>query len=271
LPFTDLHSHILPGFDDGASDEREFLEMAKIAVQGGTSLMVATPHYDLENPEMDPKEVTLAVEDHIQLVRSLNIPLQLIPGVEVRLNAGLFRQAKENGALDGLSIGAKGKFILVDLPLFDMPIATNDILFQIQLCGLTPILAHPERNRHLAKHPSLIRDMVDHGVEMQVNSGSLERMYGRAAQRIALTLLKEGVARLVASDAHKPQGRSPNLSGAAAIIQRQLGTEAARIMLKINPGHVIAGEGLVNAVGDQPRRSWPLRSLRRKNPDELNG
>lgn len=266
MPFTDLHAHILPGFDDGASDEQEFLEMAGVAVRGGTAVMAATPHYDPENPGMDLQEVPGAVDDHVRLMRSRGIPLMLVPGVEVRINAGLFRLAKEDGALDRLGLGTSGRYILVDLPLFDLPVATEDILFQVQLCGLTPILAHPERNRHLVKSPAMVREMLDRGVEMQVNSGSLEGIYGKAARRTSRSLLQEGVARLVASDAHKPRGRSPNLSGAAGIIHRQLGEKTVRVLLEENPGRVLAGENLVEAVDNAVRSSSSKRfSARRKS------
>ncbi len=264
MPFTDLHSHILPGFDDGAGDAREFLEMAKVAVQGGTVKMAATPHYDLEKPGMQLEEVAVAVEDHFQLLLSQGISLTLVPGVEVRVNAGLFRLAKEKGVLDELSLGGAGKFILVDLPLFDLPVAIYDILFQVQLCGITPILAHPERNRRLVKHSEKIREMVDRGVEMQINSGSLEGIYGREARHVAHSLLSEGLARLVASDAHQPRGRSPSLSGAARIITRQMGEEASRILLDINPGKVLAGQSLVDAVDASTQRPKPARTFSRR-------
>lgn len=264
MPYTDLHSHILPGFDDGAGDEKEFLAMAEVAVRGGTSLMAATPHYDLESPEVEPGEVPPAVERCLRMMRDREIPLELVPGLEVRINAGLFRLAKEGGDLDRLGLGTTGKFILVDLPLFGLPVATADILFQVQLRGLTSILAHPERNRYLVKHPVLIKEMADRGVEMQVNSGSLEGFYGKVARRTAQALLKEGTARLVASDAHKPRGRSPDLSDAAGIIRRQLGAEAARIMLEVNPGLALAGEDLLDAVDGSARRSRPTRSFLRR-------
>lgn len=264
MPFTDLHSHILPGCDDGADDDEEFLEMAGVAVRGGTALMVATPHYDIECPDLELEEVPPAVGDHLQLLRSRDIPLELVPGIEVRINAGLFQLAKEGCALDRLTLGGKGRYILVDLPLADLPLSTPDILFQIQLCGLTPILAHPERNRYLVEHPAVVRGLVERGVEIQVNSGSLEGLYGKAAKRAARALLKEGASRLVASDAHKPRGRSPDLSGAAGIIRRQMGAEAARIILEINPGRVLAGGDLVDAAGKSPHRSGSARLLARR-------
>lgn len=267
MPFTDLHSHILPGFDDGAGDTDEFLEMARVAVAGGTAHMAATPHYDLESPSMHVGTVQAAVNDHLELLRSRGIPLSLVPGVEVRVNAALFRLARENGDLSELSLGGAGGFILVDLPLFDLPVAMNDIIFQVQLCGITPILAHPERNRRLVKHPETIREMADRGVEMQVNSGSLEGIYGKEAQRAAFSLLKEGVARLVASDAHQVSGRSPNLSGAAEIIAREMGEEASRMLLDSNPSMVLSCHKLEDAVARPSRRPGRRRYFpRRKAP-----
>ncbi len=76
MPFTDLHSHILPGFDDGAGNTREFLEMAKVAVQGGTVNMAATPHYDLESPGMQLKEVA-AAGDYTFVADASRVPLLL--------------------------------------------------------------------------------------------------------------------------------------------------------------------------------------------------
>ncbi len=253
MPFVDLHSHILPGFDDGAADDAEFLAMAEAAVRGGTTLMVATPHYDPENPGLDPGGIPAAVEEHADMLRSRGIPLGLSPGVEVRINAALFSLAREGSPLNGLGLGESGRYLLVDLPLFDLPMATSEILFQIQLCGAVPILAHPERNRYLVEHPAVLRDLVDRGVELQVNSGSLEQVYGKRAQRMARSLLSEGLVRVVASDAHKPRNRGPDLSGAARAIARLAGEGAARILLEENPLRVLDGQSLLDAGGG-PRR-----------------
>ena len=264
MPFTDLHSHILPGFDDGASDDAEFLAMARAAVRGGTARMIATPHYDLETPGLELYAVLAAVEEHRALLRSEEISLELVPGVEVRLNAALYRLAREGGALEPLSLGDSGKYLLGDLPLIDMPAATTDILFQVQLCGLTPILAHPERNRYLTKRHDELREIVERGVEVQINSGSLEGIYGREARHSAFALLGEGIARLVASDAHSPDGRSPDLSGASRIIRERWGSGAANILLEVNPERVLAGEALTDAVAEAPRSPRRRRLFSRR-------
>lgn len=263
MPFTDLHSHILPGFDDGASDDAEFVEMARTAVRGGTARMAATPHYDLETYDLELPAVSAAVKEHAAILHEAGIPLELVPGVEARLNSGLYRLAGEDGGLDGLSLGGSGRYLLCDLPLIDMPAATADILFRVQLCGFVPILAHPERNRFLATRQDAVRELVDRGVEIQVNSGSLEGIYGRTAQDSAFALLGDGTARLLASDAHKPNGRSPDLSAAARIVRKQLGDETARILLEVNPERVLAGEDLLDIPAGPAHRSRGRRLFSR--------
>lgn len=242
--FTDIHSHILPGLDDGASDEFEFLEMAGRALRGGTVRMVATPHYDLENEPIPWEEITQAVDVHRRKLRDMGWELELLPGAEIRINSGLYLLAVEGGDLKTLTLGGNGRYLLVDLPLLDIPVSMDDTLFRIQLCGCTPILAHPERNRRFVERPGRLRDLANRGVEMQLNSGSLLGFYGRGARRTALALLEEGLARLVASDAHRARGRDPDLSGAWQKVRKLLGEKAADILFKENPEAVLAGEDL---------------------------
>jgi protein-tyrosine phosphatase len=259
LTWTDIHSHILPGFDDGASSEQEFLEMARKAVEGGTSVMVATPHYDHESPAFELPEITEAVVGHNSLLQERNIPLRLVPGAEVRVNAGLLQSAMKNGGMEGFCLGNSEKYILVDMPITDMPLAATDAFFHLQLHGMVPILAHPERNRHLVEHPAVLRDLVERGIEMQVNSGSLEGIFGKAARRTAMSLLNEGASRLVASDAHGLRARTPDLSRAARVLCDLLGEEAARLILEVNPGLVLDGKELTGLTRVSARRSEPSR------------
>ncbi|MBU4386840.1 MAG: hypothetical protein KKH73_07590 [Actinobacteria bacterium] len=236
--------------------------MARIAVEGGTSVIAATPHYDHESPSFNPTDIAAAVEDYNSVLREMEIPLCLIPGVEVRINAGLLQLAEEGNGLEDLCLGKNGKCILVELPLMDMPLATLDVFFHIQLHGMIPILAHPERNRYLVKHPSMVRDLVERGIEMQVNSGSLEGMFGKSAKRTALSLLKEDAARLVASDAHGSRRSTPDLSRAARALDGLLGEEAAHLILEVNPGLVLDGEELVGVTGRSTLKSKSSRRLK---------
>lgn len=247
MTWTDLHSHILPGFDDGASSDEEFLEMAQVAVEGGTSTMVATPHYDHESPSFKPLDIVAAVGDYGSLMDEHGIPLALVPGLELRVNAGLLDLAKA-GSLEEFTLGGNGKYMLVELPMLDMPLATLDIFFQIQLRGVIPILAHPERNRYLMENPSIVKDFIERGVEIQVNAGSLEGVFGKKARRMARQLVKDRAARLVASDAHSSGERNPDMSGAAGALDRLLGAGASHLFLEVNPALALEGRVLMSSA-----------------------
>lgn len=262
MPFTDIHCHILPGFDDGARDVEEFLAMAERALQGGTARMVATPHCDLEEPASRWREVRRAVEEHREILSSAGLELELVPGMEVRVNSGLYRMAREGADLSPLVLGDSGRYMLVDLPLMDIPSPTSDILFLVQLRGFVPILAHPERNRLLSDRLHLVREFRERGMEIQVNSGSLTGLYGRKARRAGWALLEEGVARLVASDAHQARGRDPDLSGTHRLLGRRLGEQAAELLLKTNPALVLDGKELHDLPELRRRRTRDRRSSR---------
>lgn len=257
MTFLDLHSHILPGIDDGAADEDEFLAMAQVALQGGTVTMVATPHWDLDEMPTPGESVSALVEECRRKLESRGLGLELLPGVEVRLNAGLYRLAEDREAIWGLTLAGNGKYLLVDLPLSDVPLGAEETLFRLQLHGYIPVLAHPERNRLLVDDPARLRDLVDRGVELQVNSGSLLGNYGHAARRAAAALLREGLARLIASDAHHATERGPDLSAAWEMARYLVGLAAADALLRENPRAVLAGEGLGPLPVKGPRLRLP--------------
>lgn len=244
MGWTDIHSHILPGFDDGASSQKEFLSMARAAVEAGTSVMVATPHYDSENPSFEPHAVADAVRQCAAVLEAEGIPLALVPGVEVRISAGLFDLASDAERVRGLTTAGAGKYMLVDLPLIDMPLAADEILYRIRLHGVTPVLAHPERNRYLVEHPEAVRELVRQGVELQVDSGSLEGLFGNAAMRAARRMVGEGACRLIGSDAHEAKGRGPDMRAAARAVERLLGPEGPGRLMALNPGLVLEGKKL---------------------------
>lgn len=241
MSWTDIHSHILPGFDDGASCEEESLEMARVAVRGGTAVMAATPHYDPETPGFEPAEVAVAVEKLGAALKREGIALALVPGVEVRVSAGLFDIAVGDAErLAALTLGGVGMCMLLDLPTGDMPASTPEILYRVRLAGIRTVLAHPERNRYLVEHHQAARDLAEQGVEMQVDSGSIEGVFGRQARRAARRLLKEGAASVVASDAHGTRRRSTDLSGAATALERLMGKDGSRLLLDQNPRSMLS-------------------------------
>lgn len=268
MGWTDIHSHILPGFDDGAADEDEFLEMARSAASGGTSTVAATPHYDVERPGFDLADIPRAVSRCNRLLDRVGVDITLVPGVEVRINAGLFEMIERGAGLEALGLGRTRGYMLVDLPLQDMPVATPDILFRIGLAGFTPILAHPERNRYLVDHKQALDGLVQQDVLLQVDTGSITGIFGDETAAAARKLLARGYASVIASDAHSIRNRTPDFSEAVRMLGELSGEGAVEVLMDVNPARILQGKKELERLErpDQPdgsaRKSWLRRFTR---------
>lgn len=275
-PWIDIHSHILPGIDDGAASDEEMLAMAEVAAAGGSSIVVATPHVDHEGGRFDYRIIAPEVARCNALISERGIPVELIPGVEVRINAGMSGLLAETSA-EVLTLGGTGRYLLADIPMLEAPLGMQELLFEAQLKGLTPIIAHPERCRPFVEDPGLLSELADRGMEIQIDSDSLEGRFGRDAHRLGWALLREGTARLVASDAHSATVRNPDLSKVAESLDKRLGDGSAQLLLYENPRRVLAGEGLLElpaagerkaggSAGGKPGAGVPAAGRRWRNP-----
>ncbi len=221
----DFHSHLLPGLDDGALDWEESLQLARMAVTEGITLVALTPHY-LERSYATPRERVLEMaEEFSRRVEKAGLPLRSFPGMEVHITPELPRLLEE-GEL--LTFHDAGEFLLVELPFLDWPRFTEDILFQVRLKGITPILAHPERNRLVAENPGLIQPLLQQGCLVQMNTGSITGAYGGRVRRTAEALLHLGAVHMLGTDAHSLHQRPPEMQEALERISHLLGPETAR-------------------------------------------
>jgi protein-tyrosine phosphatase len=202
----DLHSHILPGIDDGPASLAESVEMARAAVAGETRTIVATPHVN-DRFRPDPEEIVrLAGSVNIELARA-EIPLAVITGAEIAIT----RLAElDDEVLRVLALGS-GLSVLVESPYERSARFIDEALFALQVRGFLPVLAHPERCPLFQDDIERLRALVDRGVLSSVNAGSLAGEFGSTVRRFALRLLQEGLVHDVASDAHDPVRRPPPL------------------------------------------------------------
>ena len=235
----DIHTHILPGLDDGAASLRESLEMSAIAAAGGFCAIFATPHVVSGLYDNTPRQIEEAVALLNRCLTEKNIPLTVLPGAEYRLEPGLPRHLSE-GRL--MTLNDAGHYILIEPPPDLIPDYTEQLFYEIQLQGVMPILAHPERNPGFRRDPDRLYRLLQRGVLAQVTAGSIEGRFGRAARRFALKMLETGAAQLVASDAHSARGRSPAISAAIREIEARWGAAFARTVLSANPRRIVAGE-----------------------------
>jgi len=253
----DLHSHILPGIDDGAPDLDASLALAAAAVADGTRRMVATPHvsgdYDYDLGEIGRRTGEL----NAALARQ-ELPLAVLPGAEIALArlAGL-----SDDDLRLLSLGGGG-CVLVESPYSSSAPFLDETLFELQIRGFTPVLGHPERSPVFQGDLDRVRELVARGVLCSVTAGSLAGRFGSKARRISLELLAEGLVHSVDSDAHDTRGRPPGLSAGFRAAEEEL----PGIELQVDwyareaPAAILAGEPLAQAP-EPPQR--PRSALKR--------
>lgn len=196
----DIHSHILPGLDDGAKNIEETLGMVRQLHEAGFKTLIATPHV-LEGREfLSPAEILAVTEQVRERVAEAGIPVKILPGAENYIFPDMAKWARE-GKL--LTLGNTGKYILVELPMLEIPHYTDQVFFELQVNGMTPVLAHPERQRVLADEPEHLLDWAKKGVFFQLNLRSLSGKYGPQARLLAELMLHNDLIHFIGSDAHR--------------------------------------------------------------------
>ncbi|MGQ9681005.1 MAG: tyrosine-protein phosphatase [Anaerolineae bacterium] len=228
---VDVHTHILPGVDDGAADALTSLAMARLAVADGITRLLATPHALRLDGGLDPADVQRRACALQKAVAAAGIPLQLGVGAEMPLINALPRliDARAYLSLNG------SRYLLIELPHYGLPGGWENLLWQVQMRGLVPIVAHPERHPELGRDPKGLRRLVDRGCLLQVTSGSLEGAFGAGVQSATRRLLREGLVHLLASDAHNATSRPPQLAKAVDLAAEIVGRDAAWRLAAANP------------------------------------
>lgn len=233
----DLHTHILPGLDDGAQSMAESLGMARIAVADGIHTVVATPHFN-PDAKFGWAEVLAAVDAVRQALTEAQVALRVLPGAELMISPEIPQFVGKDGAytING------SRYVLVELPLQQYPLYTEHVLFELQLKGLTPILAHPERNSRIQGNLDILGRMVQRGALVQVTTSSLLGDFGGRMRQAAEAILNHRMGHIIASDAHSPEQRPPALAAARSRAARVVGEDRATALVSTDPARVIADQ-----------------------------
>jgi len=234
----DLHTHILPGVDDGVKEEDEAVEFARAAFADGVRTLVATPHSKDGFFENGRAEVLAAVERLQGKLREAGIGLTLLPGAEVYVAPDLVERVKDGRAL---TLGDNGKTLLLELSLSQYPMELQNLVFSLRLAGLVVLFAHPERIRYFQEDVKRWEEMVRLGAYGQITTGSVLGTFGEDAQEFSELLLRRGLAHVLASDAHNLRGRPPILSRAVEAVAAIVGAEEARKMVSDRPRALLDG------------------------------
>jgi protein-tyrosine phosphatase len=216
----DLHSHILPGLDDGPETLASSLEIARAAVADGIRVVAATPHVRDDYPT-DAETMERAVEELRDALRSNMIPLDVRTGGEIAID-WLERLPLEE--LRRFGLGGNPKYILIEFPYYGFPLNLVGLAFDLSSRGITPVIAHPERNADVQMSPEKLRPIVRSGALIQVTAASLDGRIGPSSQKAAELLIELELAHLLASDAHHATVREVGMAAAVtAVGDRELG------------------------------------------------
>ena len=245
----DIHSHILPGLDDGSKNLEQSVAMLRMAAEAGTTDIVASPHanqeyaFDATLVEQRISEVQAAAGDMPRIYYGCDFHLTL-ENIEDAVRVP-----------EKYSINHKG-YLLVEFSDFLVPKTTEEIFARLMQARLRPIVTHPERNQLLQRRLGDLEAWAAQGVYMQVTAQSFLGRFGRTAKAFAHELMSRGLVKFVASDAHDTKWRPPRMDEAFRYVEKTFGEEAALRVFEENPRSALAGVPLLGTPIPIKRKKW---------------
>lgn len=249
----DIHAHLLPGVDDGPATWDEAIDMVRMAAAEGVTEMVATSHMMPDGAFPNTRDTLLPLIDELRhRVEEARLDVTIHAGGEVYMCPDVLERL-EGGKL--LTYRDAGQYMLIEMPSQEIPTYAEQIIFDLQLKGITPIIAHPERNHGVMNEPMRAFELVERGALLQMNASSLRS--ARAVRTAAGFLLKHGLVHFVATDAHGLYSRRPRLGSYRERLSRRVGDTVAGRLISDNPATMLAGEKLDVPVPERPARFNP--------------
>lgn len=266
-PLADLHSHVLPGVDDGAPDLEAALATLEALQRDGVRAVCATPHLRASAaPNGDQRtraneawgELTAAAAGRLH-------GLELYRGFEILLDTKVFDFSDPE-----LRLGGTG-YVLVEWSAFTIPPDSVAVVDSLTAAGVRPVIAHAERYFGYQGRYDVVGAWREAGAVIQVNSGSVVRGHGEGAARQAAALLERGWVDLLASDTHARPNRSPSVREAYDGLVAGGAREHAELLLWVNPRRILQDEPTIPVPRFDRRRglasrlfAWAARGRRRK-------
>ena len=211
---VDLHSHILPGVDDGSRSFEESIEVAVAAVRDGTTIMAAAPHVRDDFPTAAATMARL-VRELNEILRQKGVELQVLGGAEVAIPS---LSTLDTGELRRFGLGGNPRYLLIEFPYLGWPLSLETEIWNLKQRGITPVIAHPERNPQVQEATPRMAPLTAAGALVQLTAASVDGRLGRECRKAAHELIAAGHAHVIASDAHWPGLRRAGTSSAAAAL-----------------------------------------------------
>ena len=228
----DIHSHIINEIDDGSKNIEMTINMLKKAEQSGTTDIIATPHFMRGRFEVEYNEVVKKVEGLREIAKENNININIYAGQEVYYSKNILEYYNDKiiGTINNT------KYMLIELPMLEFNIdEVINTIYELQIRGIVPIIAHPERYKPFIKKPSMINALINEGMLFQMNAGSIAGDFGKDVKKTATKYLENNIYSFIGSDAHRDIGRDTDIKEALGILeinQRRSFINNGKLMLK---------------------------------------
>ncbi|WP_342463166.1 CpsB/CapC family capsule biosynthesis tyrosine phosphatase [Ureibacillus sp. FSL K6-8385] len=247
----DIHSHILYGVDDGPKHVEESIAMLEAAANEGITEVISTSH--ASHPQFDvPSNVV--IEQIHELKKELDdrqIPVSIHVGHEVRISENIVERCL-TGEVHCL---ANSNYLLMELPSNSIPLYTKNIIRELLLHDIIPIIAHPERNKAIAEKPERLERLIREGALAQVTAGSLAGFFGKKVQQLALDLVRANLVHTYGSDAHHLTARPFLFKEGLSFLEKKKELDSADLLLE-NNARIIANRPLILYEPELPKCKW---------------
>ena len=234
MKLCDLHTHVLPGVDDGAPEMEYALQMLRNAAASDVELLAVTPHCNRPGEMRNYLDESLRAR-FLQIQQAAeDIPVQLVLGAEVFVDEFLPKllHEKKIPTING------SRYLLTEFPVHTESECFLDMLQRILDLGYTPLIAHPERYSAVCSEPQIVFPWIDMGCHLQLTGGSIIGEYGKTVQRTAAFLLQQDLVACVASDAHGVHHRSNYLLDVFDHLNLWYSRHYAQCLMYENPGRI---------------------------------
>lgn len=257
MSLIDLHCHILPGVDDGAPDLCTALELGKVAVDQGISHILLTPHH-MDSKYINHKDRLLEkVENFQACLNDSRIPLTVFPGQEVHITGDILKAIDND---DVIFMDESSRYLLLELPHHDIPEYTSQIVFELITRGITPVIAHPERNLAIQKDPEKLYELVKMGCLTQLTCSSYLGGFGAEVRSLTENIISANLGFVFSSDAHNFDGRRFRMKQAFEKLE-SIDPERAQ-QFKNNARNIVNGEDVNNVepnhISSLPKKKFWL-------------
>ena len=231
----DFHSHVLPNVNDGSKSVEETFKLLEEAKEAGFDGVISTSHYMEEYYEVNVAERKVWINALSENLYKKNIDLKLYLGNEIYISKNII-DFLETGKATSIN---NSNYVLFEFPLNSKPMDMYDIIYDMLEYKLVPVLAHPERYSFVQKEPNLVYDLIQKGVLMQSNYGSILGMYGEKAQIIVRKLLENNMVHFLGSDVHRANSIYSKIQSSLGEIEAIVGEEKLKEISSVNPKLVV--------------------------------